>query len=48
VWVPYYQLCIQVPEKVVKRLEEVEEKYGVKREDLLTRALMKVLYEEFK
>jgi hypothetical protein len=32
----------------MRKLEEVEQKYGIKREDLLMRALMKVLFEEFK
>ena len=45
---PYYQVCIQVPEKVLIKLEEVEQKYGLKKEDLLLRALKKVLYEEIK
>ena len=45
---PYYKLCIEVPEKVLRKLEEVEQKHSVKREDLLMRALIKVLYEEFK
>lgn len=44
----YYQICIQVPEKVKKRLEEVELKYGIKAEDLLTKALLWVIYEEIK
>jgi len=46
--VPYYQICVQVPQKVLIRLEELEQKYGLKKEDLLLRALTKLLYEEFK
>jgi len=46
--VPYYQICVQVPQKVLVRLEELEQKYGLKKEDLLLRALTKLLYEEFK
>ena len=45
---PYYQICVQVPQKVLIRLEELEQKYGLKKEDLLLRALTKLLYEEFK
>jgi hypothetical protein len=30
------------------KLEEIEKKYGVKKEDLLLRALVKILEEEFK
>lgn len=45
---PYYQICVQVPQKVLVRLEELEQKYGLKKEDLLLRALTKLLYEEFK
>jgi hypothetical protein len=30
------------------KLEEIERKYGVKKEDLLLRALVKILEEEFK
>jgi hypothetical protein len=33
---------------VLIRLEELEKKYGLKKEDLLLRALTKLLYEEFK
>ena len=45
---PYYQICVQVPQKVLIRLEELEQKYGLKKEDLLLRALTNLLYEEFK
>jgi len=45
---PYYQVCVQVPQKVILRLEEIEQKYGVRKEDILLRALNKVIYEEFK
>jgi len=45
---PYYQICVQVPQRVIERLEYLEKKYGVKKEDLLLRALNKVIYEEFK
>jgi hypothetical protein len=33
---------------VLVRLEELEKKYGLKKEDLLLRVLTKLLYEEFK
>ena len=46
--VAYYQIVIQIPEKAKKRLEEVEKKYGIKAEDLLTKALLYVIYEEIK
>jgi hypothetical protein len=46
--VPYYQICVQVPEKVLRKLEEVEQKYGIKKEDLIARVLTKILFEEFK
>jgi len=45
---PFYQICIQIPEKTMIKLEEIEKKYGVKKEDLLLRALVKILEEEFK
>jgi hypothetical protein len=45
--VPYYQLVLSLPQKVFIKLEEVERKYGIKKEDIVMRALTKVLYEEY-
>ena len=44
---PYYSIVVRVPEKVLIKLEEIEKKFGIKKEDLILRALLKVLYEEF-
>jgi hypothetical protein len=45
---PYYDVCIKVPEKVLRKMEEIEIKYGIRKEDILLRALYKVLNEEFR
>jgi hypothetical protein len=44
----YYDICIKVPEKVLRKMEEIEIKYGIKKEDILLRALYKVLQEDFR
>ena len=42
---PFEEIRIVVPRKVADRLREVESKLNVKREDLIVRALMKVIEE---
>jgi sulfur transfer complex TusBCD TusB component (DsrH family) len=41
-------ICVQVPEKVVIKLQELEDKYGIRKEDLIARAITKLIYEEVK
>ena len=43
---PIVELKIVVPRKIYERLEEIERKAGVKKEDIVVRAIVKVL-EEF-
>jgi hypothetical protein len=41
-----YQICLQVPQKLLIKLEEVEQKVGIKKEDLIIRTLVKIIHEE--
>jgi len=40
------EMKIYVPEEVLKRIERIEQKYRISRQDLILRALIKVI-EEF-
>jgi hypothetical protein len=42
----YIELRILVPEKVVRALEEAEIKTGLRKEDIVLRALVRVLRDE--
>ena len=44
---PYYQIVLNVPQKLLAKLEEIEQKYAVKKEDLILRAIVKLISEEF-
>jgi hypothetical protein len=41
-----YQICLQVPQKLLIKLEEVEQKTGIRKEDLIIRTLVKIIAEE--
>jgi hypothetical protein len=41
-----YQICLQVPQKLLIKLEEVEQKMGIKKEDLIIRTIVKIINEE--
>jgi len=43
---PYYRLCINIPQKVLQKLEEIERKGIMKKEDLVLRAIIKILEQE--
>jgi len=42
----YVELKILVPEKVVRALEEAEVRTGLRKEDIVLRALVRVLRDE--
>jgi len=41
-----YQICLQVPQKLLIKLEEVEQKTGIRKEDLIIRTIVKIIAEE--
>jgi len=45
---PSRPLCIQLPQRVLERLDYLEQKYGMRKEDIVVRVLVKVLDEDFK
>lgn len=42
-----YEICLRVPQKVLIKLDELEAKYGLKKEDIILRAILKVITEDF-
>jgi hypothetical protein len=40
------EVRILLPDKVEQKLKELEQKYGMKREDLILRAVVKLVLEE--
>jgi len=44
---PIRELRIMVPRKVYEKLEELEKRLNVRKEDIILRALVKVIEEEF-
>lgn len=41
-----YQICLQVPQKLLIKLEEIEQKSGIRKEDLIIRTLVKIIEGE--
>ena len=43
---PYYKITLNVPQRLLQKLEEIERKYGVKKEDIVLRAVVKLIEQE--